>query len=63
MTSQSDQPWYQELPPCPWYPDQVCRGECQYILAAEACAHEPAGAARLRDLGLVREAVAPERAA
>jgi hypothetical protein len=30
-----------ELPPCPWYPNQLCPGECQYILPEYACIHEP----------------------
>ena len=31
----------QQLPPCPWYPDQLCPGECQYLLPRDACIHEP----------------------
>jgi hypothetical protein len=56
MTSvETDQPWYQELPPCPLKPDKTCPGECQYILAHDECAHEPRGRRRLRRLGILVE--------
>ncbi len=25
---------------CPWYPDQLCPGECQYILEHDECIQE-----------------------
>lgn len=56
--SDTTPPWRpkpQPLPRCPRHPARRCPGECQYILPASACWHDPIALWRARPVALLAD--------